>query len=317
MPDLVSSTLFKGSNDINPDDLGTTEVTNFNTSVDKQLRDHHRWQETMIGVVGLSLSPDNTKVIGGTFITRGKTGLKEKRLPCSNIWPNSSPVVLLVVNFPSANIFKFEEGGLWSNIVPSSDIIHSFHLKDGRVVLAEEREKLRIGDFCARIVCQLSSTSNGKKGVILKYSIILFPGAADEVCGNAESRFPGWPGLKFGEGTFPLGPTPTAAWRCPCIPFTIPGVPYSEIPMAPSSDRLRMVISAIMRATKQPDTLRNGEFVLEKWSQIRAHPRELSSNAPLVEWPQAPSVPEEQGKKLSFNCTRKIKPFNSTVLNVD
>ncbi len=47
--------------------------------------------------------------------------------------------------------------------------------KHGNMMLAEERTRAGIGDFSARIVCQVSGTSEGRKGVIVKYNILLFP----------------------------------------------------------------------------------------------------------------------------------------------
>jgi hypothetical protein len=49
--------------------------------------------------------------------------------------------------------FRFEEGGLWSDLVPSSRVLHFFMDENGTIVLADERSRLGIGDFCIRMVC--------------------------------------------------------------------------------------------------------------------------------------------------------------------
>jgi hypothetical protein len=67
---------------------------------------------------------------------------------------------------------RFEEGGLWSDLVPSTRIVHSFLNGDNAVVLADERAHHGITDFCARMVCEISSTSNGRRGVVISYIII-------------------------------------------------------------------------------------------------------------------------------------------------
>ena len=78
MPVLTSKTLFSGDNHIDPDDLGRAEVNNFHSNVDAQLRAHFKWKNKATAAIGLSLSPDNSKVTNGVFLTRGNTGLKEQ-----------------------------------------------------------------------------------------------------------------------------------------------------------------------------------------------------------------------------------------------
>ncbi len=86
MPDLSSKSLFSGSGEPNPTDLGNAEISNFHTSVDGRLRDQFKWKGKLAEAVGLILSPDNTKVINGVFLPRGSTGFKEIRIPCNRVW---------------------------------------------------------------------------------------------------------------------------------------------------------------------------------------------------------------------------------------
>ena len=106
MPELSSRTLFSGAEDICPNDLGCTEVNNFNTNVDTRLKNHFRWKGKAIATIGLSLSPGNDKVAGGMLITRGLTNLKETRLACSVIWQDAAQDYYLVLNFPTVDIFR-------------------------------------------------------------------------------------------------------------------------------------------------------------------------------------------------------------------
>ncbi len=153
-------------------------------------------------------------------MTRGTTSFKELKFTCNFIWKDSTPEITLVLNIPTLDIFVFEEGGLWSNITPSSGTVHSFHnTNDGEVVLADERNRLGVGDFSVRMVCQLSSSSDGRKGIVVKFVILLFPASATELSDTPESRFAGWPGIKLYEGTFPVIPKPTVPWQCPIVPF--------------------------------------------------------------------------------------------------
>jgi hypothetical protein len=174
---------------------------------------------------------------------------------------------MLALTIPNLDVFSFELGGLWSELVPSVRIVHSFHRPDSSVVLADERRAAGISDFSARMVCQVSSTSDGRKGIVVKFVILLFPEAAEELNNSPEAQLPGWPGIKAYEGTLGLVP-----WQCPVLPFIRPGVPFAEHAMAPASDRIRWAVAAIMRKCGQPVILNDGRAVLAKWEQIRANP---------------------------------------------
>jgi hypothetical protein len=104
MPELSSRRLFSGAEDICPNDLGCTDVNNFNTNVDARLKNHFRWKGKAIATTGLS--QDNDKVAGGMLVTRGLSGLKEIRLACSVIWQDATPDYYLVINFPTVDIFR-------------------------------------------------------------------------------------------------------------------------------------------------------------------------------------------------------------------
>ncbi len=190
---------------------------------------------------------------------------------------------------------RFEEGGLWSDLVPSNWIVHSFLNGDNAVVLADERAHHGITDFCARMVCEISSTSNGRRGVVISYIIMLFPASAAELEDTLESKQPGWPGIGVVEGTFPLGPKPTAAWRCPVLPFIRTATPFSEVPAAPSSNRLRDAIAAVMPKVGVPDVRPTGAAAVARWALIRANPRELLTQRPDTSWPAA-ELPADQGE---------------------
>jgi len=254
-----------------------------------------------LSTIVLALSSDNEKIRGGQFITRGVTKFKELKFSANFIWENSPPNVILSVNIPTLNVFSFEEGGLVSDFVPSANIVHSFHKTGcGSLVLAEERNELGIGDFSARMICQVSSTSDGRKGVIIKFAILLFPAAAEELADIPEAKHAGWPGILAYEGTFPLVPKPTVPWQCPIVPFLLPGVPFAELDTAPPSGRIRFAVSAVMRKTAQPEALENGGQVVAKWRQIRINPRELVYKEATTTWPVVDPIPEPDGKRLHF-----------------
>jgi hypothetical protein len=295
MPDLDTNIHFGGSENVNPDDLGRAEVHNFSTNIDIALRDIFQWDGKAIGTVALTLNHDNSKVETGVFVTRGDPNLSEFRAPCDQIWQEAPNDITLAVRITTLNPFIFSDGGLWSDLSPREKFRHHFFDRENAPILDGYAE-LGIGDFCLRMVCQPSSKSSGRKGVILKYTILLFPASAESLSDFAESKFPGFPGLKVGDGHFPMGPAPTAKWRCPIIPLIRPGTPFEENDNAPSSQHLRFAIAAVMRRSRQPDIARSCTSLATKWERIRGNPRELANNLPATTWPQHPPIPEQLGK---------------------
>jgi hypothetical protein len=221
MPDLDSNIHFSGGDNVSPGDLGKVEVDNFSTAVDVALRDGFQWDGKAIGAVALTLNHDNSKVECGFFITCGETNLSEFRAPCDQIWQGGPSDVTLAIRVNSLNPFNFPDGGLWSDLTPRKNFRHHFFDSENTPIL-EGYADMGIGDFCLRLVFQPSSKSSGRKGVIFKYTILLFPASIEALSDYAESKFPGFPGLKVGDVHFPVGPAPSTKWRCPIVPFIRP-----------------------------------------------------------------------------------------------
>jgi hypothetical protein len=305
---LDKATFFSGEHDIVSDDVGKVEVANFSSDVDDVLIENFGWKRDAIAGVGLSLSPDNLRVQGSTFITRGDLGIKTKKMAVNTIWPRAKANIELHIEFPSASLFKFESGGLWSNYLASTQVEHKFYNKTegrtGRALLpADDRLANTDSGFCLRMICQISSASSAAKGVIIKGVIMLYPADAETVSEAVESKFPGWPGLKIGEAFFPLGPKPTAPWRCPILPFVKPVSPFKEDDVAPSCDKLREAIGGVMRNARLHDGLKSGAEVFAKWGKIRSSPRDMLDKQPPISWPehQEPQEEDFSGKSIVSN----------------
>jgi len=113
MSTLDPAVFFEGPSEIGNNDLAKMEVANFSTDVDQALSEHFGWRGKATAAVGLTLSADNLRVDKGEFITRGDLDLKEKKLAANSIWPDARANISLHITFPSANVFTFENGGLW------------------------------------------------------------------------------------------------------------------------------------------------------------------------------------------------------------
>jgi len=146
----------------------------------------------------------------------------------------------------------------------------------------------------------VSSTSSKTKGVVCKYTVLLFPVAADELAHSPESRYAGYPWLRVADGHFPMGPRPERKWRCPIIPFIKPGTPFGELDTAPVSYRLRFAIASVMGKVVQPYTARTLTALHAKWDKIRTNPKELPDKGPATCWPSIPPYNESQGNHIQL-----------------
>jgi hypothetical protein len=287
---LNESVFFAGAEEVPSNDLGKVKVTNFNTDVVNALTKHFGWQGTATAAVGLTLSPDNLQVQRGVLITRGDLQRKKWKKLARNIWTQANPNISIELTFPSANVFQFDSGGLWSNIVPSTEVPHTFLISlegGGEQALnsTDERLKGTEAGFCIRMVAQISSLSNATTGVILQAFIMLFPANAEDLSNTPESKFPGWPGLEIGKVFLPLNPQPTTKWKCPVLPFIWPAIPFQEDNFPLSSNKLRVAIAGVMGNAKIQDSL-NGQDVLAKWRAIRSNFGDMVDTVPIFRWPE-------------------------------
>ena len=236
--------------------------------------------------------------------------LKDKKMPASNIWARANKDVNITIIFPKADVFKFNDGGLWSDLVSSSQVAHSFFDNtEGRgaraLVPTDDRLAGTEEGFCIRAVSQISSLSSATKGVMLRVAIMLFPSNITDMSVIDHSTSPGWPGLKIAEVFAPLLPRPTATWGCPVLPFIRPVQIFAEDDVMPTSDKLREAVFAIMRNAKVHDGLKCGADALTKWGQISTNPRTMLDKTPSITWPmgEAPTTEDTSGKLV---CCYKL-----------
>jgi hypothetical protein len=298
---------FGGGDKIDSSDLAKGEVINVGDGVDKALK-NFRWGYQSIGCIVLQLSPDNRRIVAGEFTARGDLDKRELRVEAASLWPDADDNVTLVIKTPRADIFRFSEGGLWSDLVDGTELeaAHVSHEEDGqtRTIAAADLDSAGIGSFCIRMVCQLSKQSSQTKGLLAKYTLLAFPKSKQEALQEGpHAKLGSFPGLKLAEGDLPLGPAPTVAWKCPMVPLTLPGTAYEELAMAPAAERLRGAIGAIMAKATAPEICKTAATLAAKWEKLRRSPAEAALKTPQISWPAGPRQQEAQGKgKKFFSC---------------
>jgi hypothetical protein len=256
-----------------------------------------------MGCVVLQLAPDNRRTVAGEFVVRGELDKRELRVEAATLWPDADDNVTLVIKTPRADIFKFGEGGLWSDLVDGGDLdaAHVSHEDGGqaRTIATADLDSAGIGDFCVRMVCQLSKQASQARGLLAKYTILAFPKSRQEVLQEgAHAKLGSLPGIKLCEGELPLGPAPTQAWQCPVVPLTLPGTAYENLAVAPAAERLRGAIAAVMTKVTAPEICKTAATLAAKWEKLRRSPAEAGLKPPQINWPTQPRGQEAQGKPI-------------------
>ena len=66
------------------------------------------------------------------------------------------------------------------------------------------------------MTCVISKNSSARAGVMLKWTVLLFPEEKERMLELYEgAKSPAWPGLRMTEGELTMLPRPTTAWKCP------------------------------------------------------------------------------------------------------
>jgi len=178
----LPKTLFSGSENIGEQDREKIFVNNFSDSVEKVLGDFF-WDGKAAGAIGLTLSNDNKRVESGRFITTGTLVEKSLKVAANEIWEDADESVILTIKLPRADIFKFTDGGLYSQYVDEESVTYYMHsIAEGKPptpIPVQEKEEWQIGKFCLRQVCYVSKSSTARGGVFLTYVVLIFPTSKD------------------------------------------------------------------------------------------------------------------------------------------
>ncbi len=240
----IEKLLFIGNEkNISKEDWEKTVIGNTTSDLTAALR-RCGWDGNGCCSVVLTLDADNSKGAGATFLMRGPTDGKTVAIETSKIWPGASSEATLAIKISDASLFTFSDGSLGSDIVAQERLQHTFYLmKEDRPstpILEADYSEHGIKQFSLRLTACLSKNSSTKNGVIVKYTILLYPSSMEEMLARYEmAQSPAWPGLRIAEGHVPLLPRPTAAWGCPVVPLTILSGPRDSNTQPPDGEELR------------------------------------------------------------------------------
>jgi len=290
MPPLDKS-LFAGARSLTPDEVIQLEVTNFTSDIDGELVQRGWAKPAACGSIGLHLAIDNNSVEGGRFIVRGQlVDGKQLVVEAGKVWHGADSKASLVLRFNDASVFTFSEGGLASDIIDGSQVefgLVTFNeTKQAVPILDNDMEEWGFKGFSLRMLCHISKRSSTREGVIIAYTIILYPmWKADLLDRYEAAQNAAWPGLKVAEGHFPMFPKSQTPWGCPIMPWLIMEVNTTEGGENPDSGMLRAAIAAVMNQQAMAESCRTGSSLITKWDRIQNNPGDLITKTPDVTWP--------------------------------
>lgn len=300
MPQIDQS-LFNNPGEIDASFLDGLEISNDSEAVEEALR-RWDWAGRPAGCLLLKLSPDNTTVASGQFAVRGKLASEVISWDANKLWPTADDNAVLNIRIPAAEAFKFGGGGLASEYLNMYEVEHTISV-GGETVHTSRANYANhgIGRFSIRMVCNIQKAA-AKSGIILKYSVLLYPASAAEMlekCGLA--RNPGWPGLKILEGEMSLMPKPPTPWGCPVLPLILTGAPWEaeEVTRSPPAEELRNKMAWIMATSEPPDCCKTLKALTAKWDKLTSNPTDYCPKRSPLTWPK-PQQRIIQGRRFSF-----------------
>jgi hypothetical protein len=299
MPTLDKN-LFIGESEIDVEDCVRLEVRNFTSDLENGLKEFG-WKGEAAACIGITLSADNARAEQADFFLVGPVG--EYKEDAARIWPNCKEGIMLRLKFKSGAAFRFVSGQMVSDILPQEMTEHAFYKQtEGgapTVILEAEYEELGIGEFCVRAICCVSKNSSAKDGVLVKYSVLLFPLGREELLTKFEAaREAAWPGLLAADGECPLLVKATTAWGCPIWPLLLTGADLEQHPRVPvlSGEELRAAISCVMASGIVAETSRSTKSLTSRWRKLAASAEELTAKKSQPEWPKPRPRQQEPGK---------------------
>ena len=284
---VITSTTFNNPNELSADDFAALSV-NSTADFPTVLLNNINWNGGIIGCLSISLSPDNLRVDSASFHLLGSLWTN-KAFSTANYWISTSPSQL-ILSIEDLSIFKFPPGSLCSSYVSSADLDFQF-TQDNSDVPTALISQAGLSEFCLRAFCYPTSDS------FAKLIVLLFPCSETQLAQNPLYQDPYFPGLRLFDSEFPLSPPSSQSpisvpWGFPLAPAVFPGADWDDAPGFPSSVRVRVSLSKLLRSAIKPDVKANlltfqqrVDALLERGSNA------LQVRFPLLLWPEASVVP--------------------------
>lgn len=304
---------FKGKEDLTRDDVKKLVVEGFGKNSMTALTTD--WSGDVAGLIVVSLSNDNKRIVEGRFCLIGSL-CSNKKVSAGKFWnvldqttgqphPSTSaepPVPgseadppqpwYLTFSVPDCEVFRFTDGGMISEAVDGDRFPHVFHRGDTEV----SEENLPEGYLGFSLKAFVTPT----RETFAKITILLFPLARDLLSSaHPHSGNCMFPGLTLFSGEFPLIPRSAALplqkkWGCPIAPAIIPGMDLEESAHFPRSPLLRAAVAQVLRKAVKHEAKQNHPNLMQRWAEISEHGASRIKDLQLDQiWPLPAVLSEE------------------------
>jgi len=293
MPELDNK-FFQGSGEMPPDILENLFV-NSPSQIDLEAARQLGWDEKLAGSIILHLSEDGARARRGTFNIMGELAEQPITMAASKIWEKAGKDVNITVTMPRAESFSFLDGGLASDYLDHDQV--EYVVSRGSVpIMPTHHQRNGVLGFSLRTIAHLARGSNGRGGLALKITVLIFPLDADELRQESPAvQSAAWAGIRLLEAECPLFPrAPLNIWGCPIFPLL-----YRQdgrIPCTASSQELQYAIAAVMGSACNPTACTSTVALRRFWRVMTEDPEKAEPRPPHITWPSCERPQYDDGK---------------------
>jgi hypothetical protein len=291
---VLDSKFFQGDQPI-PQDILDKLFCNSPAQIDTETATRLGWNGQLVGGIVLQLSEDGTLARRGAFNLLGNLVEQQLSFPASKLWDRASKEITVTITVPTADHFSFLDGGLTSDYMDHDQV--DYVVSRGHTpILPAQYEANKIGGFSLRLVAHLSRSSNGRSGLAIRITLLVFPLGTDELRQETDAtQSPAWAGIKLLEAECPLFPAaPLNSWGCPVYPFLHKA--DANGPFAANPKELQHAIAAIMGNASNPTACTSTVALKRFWQTMTADPEKALPRPPHITWPPCERPPVSGGK---------------------
>jgi hypothetical protein len=293
MPELDKK-FFQGHGAIQPDILEKL-FGNSPTQIDMGVARQLGWDGKLAGSIIIHLSEDGARARRGTFNIMGDMVEQPITIAASKIWEKADKDINISITLPRAENFGFLDGGLTSDYMDHDQV--EYVISRGSVpIMPAHYQRIGVQGFSLRTIAHLARGSNGRGGLALKITVLIFPLDADELRQESPAvQSAAWAGIRLLEAECPLFPlAPLNSWGCPIFPIL-----YRQderVPCTASSQELQHAIASVMRSACNPTSCTSTTALRRFWRTMSEDPEKAEPRSPHIIWPQCERPQTDDGK---------------------
>ena len=125
MPDIEKAA-FGGRDPITGAEWSTLSTPSMGQQAVEEFLEAQGWDQRAAGVVGLKLSPDNSKIMAARLALVGNWQDEPMHMQAKKLWTDAPENLSLEVTLNNLAAFRFADGDMWSGFVAGDSVRHKF-----------------------------------------------------------------------------------------------------------------------------------------------------------------------------------------------